>query len=71
MSFFRFGGSWNSSGPRRGPSAPALSKKSAAGDSTSFSRFLCVMSWGAFSTNVKASGTCSAQSRSTDSLGMR
>ena len=65
------GGNWNSSGPRRAPSAPAIRQNASTVSAQSLRRLSCVMRFGAFSAKVNVSGTCASHPVSSFSVGIR
>ena len=52
MSFFRFGGNWNSSAPSLSPSVPATSQKVVTSAPQFLRRLSCVIRRGAFSVSL-------------------
>ena len=60
-SFLKFGGSWNKSGPSRGPRVEVTPNRYVSSSPQSLSRRSWVIRLDALITNMKLSGTCSAQ----------
>ena len=70
-SFFRFGGSWNSSAPSLSPSVPATSQNPYTRSPQFLSRLSCVIRRGAFSVSLYGEGICAAQPETIFSFGIR